>query len=52
MTSEWLGEIFEVDFEDMCGGEIPLIAMGVWGQACADMDWEPPHRLERILNTF
>ena len=38
MTSEGLGEMFEGDFADTCGGKFPLMYMGgqAEGLACAD----------------
>ena len=44
MTSERLGEVFEGDAEDMCGGKFPLVSMGGGGngQACADGERGPP----------
>ena len=38
MTSEGLGEMFEVDSADMCAGKFPLMSMGgrAEGLACAD----------------
>ena len=38
MTSEGLGEMFEGDSADMCGGKFPLVLMGgqAEGLACAD----------------
>ena len=38
MTSEGLGEMFEGDSADMCGGKFPLVKMGgqAEGLACAD----------------
>ena len=38
MTSEGLGEMFEGDFADTCGGKFPLLLMGerANGQACLD----------------
>ena len=38
MTSEGLGEMFEGDSADMCGGKFPLVSMGgrAEGLVCAD----------------
>ena len=38
MTSEGLGEMFEGDSADTCGGKFPLVSMGgrADGLACAD----------------
>ena len=38
MTSEGLGEMFEGDSAETCGGKFPLVSMGgrAEGQACAD----------------
>ena len=38
MTSEGLGEMFEGDYADMCGGKFSLVSMGgrAEGLACAD----------------
>ena len=38
MTSEGLGEMFEGNSADMCGGKIPLTSMGgrAEGLVCAD----------------
>ena len=37
LTSEWLGEMFEGDSADTCGGKFPLMLMD-------------PHWRERIFN--
>ena len=39
MTSEGLGEMFEGDSADMCGGKFPLLSMG--GQA-EGLGWADP----------
>ena len=38
MTSEWLGEMFEGDSEDVFAGKFPLVPMGgrAEGLACTD----------------
>jgi hypothetical protein len=38
MTSEELGEMFEVDSADMCAGKFPLVLIGgrAEGLACSD----------------
>ena len=38
MTFEGMGEMFEGDSADTCGGKFPLVSMGgrVEGLACAD----------------
>jgi hypothetical protein len=38
MTSEGLGDMFEGDSADMCGGKFPLLSMGgrAEGLACTD----------------
>ena len=44
MTSEGLGEMFEGDSADTCGGKFPLMLMGgrANGQACTDGGRGPP----------
>ena len=44
MTSEGLGEMFEGDSADTCGGKFPLMLMGgrANGPACADGERGPP----------
>ena len=44
MTSEGLGEMFEVDSADICTGKFPLMLMrgGANGQACTDGERGPP----------
>ena len=44
MTSEGLGEMFEVDSADMCAGKIPLMSMGgrSEGLACEDPEARTP----------
>ena len=44
MTSEGLGEVFEGDSADTCGGKFPLVSMGgrVNGQACENGEQGPP----------
>jgi hypothetical protein len=44
MTSDGLGEVFEGDSADMCGGKFPLVLMGgrANGQVCADGERGPP----------
>ena len=44
MTSEGMGEVFEVDSADTCTGKYPLMSMGgrANGQACADGEQGPP----------
>ena len=44
MTSEGLGEMFEGDSADTCGGKFPLVSMGGRAdrQACADGERGPP----------
>jgi hypothetical protein len=44
MTSDGLGEVFEGDSADMCGGKFPLVLMGGRpnGQACTDGERGPP----------
>ena len=39
MTSEGLGEMFEGDSADICGGKFPLMLLGgrAEGLACADL---------------
>ena len=44
MTSEGLGEMFEGDSADMCGGKFPL--MLIEGRA-EGLECEDPHRRER-----
>jgi hypothetical protein len=54
MTSEGLGEVFEGDSADTCGGKFPLLSMGgrVNGQACADGERGPPSARAEIVNCF
>ena len=44
MTSEGLGEMFEGDSADTCGGKFPLVSMGgrAEGLACADTESRTP----------
>jgi hypothetical protein len=61
MTSEGLGDMFEGDSADMCGGKFPPMLMGgrANGQACADGERGPPsasaeclkHFIHYVLNT-
>ena len=44
MTSEGLGEMFEGDSADTCGGKFPLMSMGgrAGGLVCADPEARTP----------
>ena len=44
MTSEGLGEMFEGDSADMCGGKFPLMLMG--GRACETRE-RGPHQSQK-----
>ena len=50
MTSEGLGEMFEGDSADPCGGKFPLVSMGgrAEGLACADPGARTPTALAEI----
>ena len=52
MNSEGLGEMFEGDSADTCGGNFSLMLM--WGrangQACADGEQGPPSACAELLN--
>ena len=54
MTSEGLGEMFEGDSADMCGGRFPLVSMGgrAEGLACADLGPRTPIGASGILKPF
>ena len=54
MTSEGLGEMFEVDFADTCTEKFPLKLMGVpaEGLICADPVARTPIGVSRNLNIF
>ena len=54
MTSEGLGEMFEGDSADMCGGKFPLMSMGnrAEGLACADAGAKTPIIICCIRDVF
>ena len=54
MTSERLGEMFEGDSADTCGGKFPLILMGgqAQGLACADPGARTPISVSGNLNYY
>jgi hypothetical protein len=51
MNSEWLGEAFEGDSEDMCAGKFLFVSMGgqANGRACADGERGPPSARSKML---
>ena len=51
MTSEGLGEMFEVDSADTCAGKFPLMSMGgrAEGLACADPGARTPMALAEMF---
>ena len=53
MTSEGLGEIFEVDSADTCAGKFPLILMGgrAEGLACADQGARTPISVSEFFSS-
>ena len=54
MTSEGLGEMFEVDSTDMCAGKFPLVSMvgQAEGLACADPGSRTPIGTSGNLGLF
>ena len=54
MTSEGLGEMFEGDSADTCGGKFPLVSMGgrAEGLACADPGARTPISASGISKHF
>jgi hypothetical protein len=54
MTSEGLGEMFECDSADMCGGKFPLVSMGgrAEGLTCAYLGERTPIGASGIIVVF
>ena len=54
MTSEGLGEMFEGDSADKCGGKFPLMSMGgrAEGPVCADPGERTPIGVSGNLDIF